>query len=485
VAFDPLHPNNFIRDVVVVSVADLLESVKTSNLSKQDLDYLIGHGAAEFYAGNNQAALDDFDKALKIAPKSAYLLSLRASAKIAMGDYKGGAADYALATEIKPEDSSLWSFRGAAEGASVMAAHKADPSICIENSYTTWKDQEFDPAMKSFERALSLNPNEASAYYCRGYLKMVKGDSKGALQDMLSASRIAPNDIDILIGVGIAQNTADKRDDSIATLSRVIELYPGCARAFNNRGVTRADQGDLNGGIIDFTKAIELRGDYAIAFLNRGFVRLGNGEAKEAIKDFETAYGLTKSRVLRLGCLTATANAKYMDGDIKGGEKDFSKALEIDPNDSAIYLNRARARLKSGNIPGAEQDVKKSETLDPGNAWNHLVRGAIKSAKQDPQRAITEYDMALRILPDSIFGYINRAMAKNALKDWSGTMEDANRVLTMNPDCHGGRTGPLYPRGSHRRFHTQSGQGLRGIPSCDRTQSPSRHGLLETRIQQE
>lgn len=434
VAFDPLHPNNFIRDVVVVSVADLLEAVKTSNLSKQDLDYLISHGAAEFYAGNNQAALDDFDKALKITPKSADLLSLRASAKIAMGDYKGGAADYVLATEIKPEDSSLWSFRGAAEGASVIAAHKADPSICIENSYTTWKDEEFDPAMKSFERALSLNPNEALACYCRGYLKMVKGDSKGALQDMLSASRIAPNDIDILIGVGIAQNTADKRDDSITTLSRAIRLYPGCARAFNNRGVTRADQGDLMGGITDFTKAIELRGDYAIAFLNRGFVRLGNGETKEAIKDFQTAYGLTKSRVLRLGCLTAMANAKYMDGDIKGGERDFAKALEIDPKDPAIYLNRAQTRLKAGNITAAEKDLKTSASMDPDNAWNHLLGGAIKAERKDYPGAIAEFNEALKIQPDLIFGLINRSMAKNALKDWHGSIEDANKALEMNPD---------------------------------------------------
>jgi tetratricopeptide (TPR) repeat protein len=86
-----------------------------------------------------------------------------------------------------------------------------------------------------------------------------------------------------------ANARADKGDwdGAIADYSEAILLNPQSAAAFNNRGNARADKGDLDGAIADYNEVIRLDPQFANAFYNRGVSRHAKGDLDGAIADLE------------------------------------------------------------------------------------------------------------------------------------------------------------------------------------------------------
>lgn len=67
--------------------------------------------------------------------------------------------------------------------------------------------------------------------------------------------------------------------------TEAIRLKPDYAKAFNNRGKTRSDKGDVEGAEQDYTEAIRFKPNYAIAYYNRGLARRTKGDVEGAWQD--------------------------------------------------------------------------------------------------------------------------------------------------------------------------------------------------------
>lgn len=82
----------------------------------------------------------------------------------------------------------------------------------------------YESAILNFNKAVTLNPKFAEAFYKRGNVKFSVKDYKGALEDYNEA----------------------------------IKLNPKFAEAYHNRGLIKYNRGDLKSGQIDFTIAARL-----------------------------------------------------------------------------------------------------------------------------------------------------------------------------------------------------------------------------------
>jgi tetratricopeptide (TPR) repeat protein len=122
-------------------------------------------------------------------------------------------------------------------------------------------------ALAAYDRAISLDPNYATAYNNRGILKEEK------LQDVTGA---------------------------LADYNRSITVQPRFAVAFNNRGKLKRDRlGDFRGALADYSQAIILDNSYAQAYYNRGVLHKENFiEADAAIRDFQQAARLFREQEL-------------------------------------------------------------------------------------------------------------------------------------------------------------------------------------------
>jgi tetratricopeptide (TPR) repeat protein len=90
---------------------------------------------------------------------------------------------------------------------------------------------------------------------------------------------------------GYAGKYFENYEETIKEFDRVIELEPGYAGAYYNRGCINRE-GDKKRAIRDFSKAIKLKSDYAEAYNNRGSLHEDIGNYKQAIRDFSKAIKL-------------------------------------------------------------------------------------------------------------------------------------------------------------------------------------------------
>ena len=130
---------------------------------------------------------------------------------------------------------------------------------------------------------------------------------------------------------------------------------------------------------------------------------------------------------------------KYEQGDYQGAIADYTKALEINPDDVKAYSNRGVAKRKLKDYQGAITDYNKVIDIDPQEATAYSNRGNIKGDLKDYQGAIADYDKAIKISPQYATAYYNRGVTKRKLKDAQGAIADYTKALEINPqypDAH-------------------------------------------------
>jgi len=135
----------------------------------------------------------------------------------------------------------------------------------------------------------------------------------------------------------------------IATLLLVLFSFSVSAQSakdFYNRGVDKANAGDIKGAVSAFDEAIRLDPQNAIYYYNRG-------------------------------------TAKFYLNDFKSAIADLDNAASIEPNDSRIYSNRGAARLSMDDPKGAIFDFDKAIKLDANSARDYFMRGQAKIGLTD------------------------------------------------------------------------------------------------------
>ena len=126
-----------------------------------------------FYAGQTdmEAALRDFDTALSLNPHFIPPLLARAKIHKFQNDLSGALADYSEAIRLKPKTAAAWAERG----------------------YVRLLQRDYESAVKDEAEAIRLDPKLARAYFLRGAAFGDLGNSSGAVSDITTAVALDPS----------------------------------------------------------------------------------------------------------------------------------------------------------------------------------------------------------------------------------------------------------------------------------------------------
>ena len=101
---------------------------------------------------------------------------------------------------------------------------------------------------------------------------------------------------------------------------------------------------------------------------------------------------------------------------------------------ATIYFNSGEAKYDQEDYQGALADYTKSIEINPNDAFAYVRRGEIYQTLKDYQSAIAEYDKALEIDSQIAGAYINRGSAKNALNDYQEALNDLQKGFEITPN---------------------------------------------------
>lgn len=152
---------------------------------------------------------------------------------------------------------------------------------------------------------VDLNPDpeltrprlNAEDHFARGNLAYLEGDYESALIDYEWAIQLNPGHAAAYNNRGVAYYYSGQLDRARRDYNEAVRLDPRYATSYMNRGIVRTAQGDLDGALVDFSEAIRLNPAYALAYLNRGVTWRLKHDLERANRDYR--------RYLELGGIQA------------------------------------------------------------------------------------------------------------------------------------------------------------------------------------
>lgn len=194
-------------------------------------------GNAKDDAGDKQGAIEDYTKAIEIAPNYITAYYNRAIVKSSMGNKKGAIKDYTKVIELEPHKSGAYYGRGNAR------AFLGDKKGGIAD----------------LTKVIELDPKDVDAYVNRGVMKCEMGDLEGGISDYrLAIQNHCKPDANLYNNLGRALYDLEHFKESAEAYGEGIKYFPKDYRLYYGRGLARKRTGDKKGACEDWMKSSEL-----------------------------------------------------------------------------------------------------------------------------------------------------------------------------------------------------------------------------------
>jgi len=145
---------------------------------------------------------------------------------------------------------------------------------------------------------------------------------------------------------------------------------------------------------------------------------------------------ITGKEVLKMDAAAymESGNEKWENGDREGAIDDFTKAIEIEPNNHSIYYWRARVKVELHDYFGSIDDYSKAieKCIDKSYFLDYYCsRGHAKTEMNDDEGAIQDYLKAIDIAPDYFLPYAWLGKIYCKRKDYSKAVEYLDQCVKV------------------------------------------------------
>ncbi|MFM7734099.1 MAG: tetratricopeptide repeat protein, partial [Cyanobium sp.] len=219
-----------------------------------------------------------------------------------------------------------------------------------------------DEANELLGRALEFDPQAPLAWFNRGVVLALQGDSAAA----------------------------------VASCRRCLELEPGQAQAAFSLGLLLYGQGELAAAEQALRTALALNPHDPETHSNLAGVLLEQDQIPEAIACCRTALALQPDHA---GAHSNLGAAQLLQGDYAVAIRSCREAIRLQPEAAAARDTLANALLELGEHDEALSQFQQALALQPEFAQGHYNLGTAQLRLRQPGRAIASYEAALRIRP--------------------------------------------------------------------------------------
>ncbi|MEO1506185.1 MAG: tetratricopeptide repeat protein [Cyanobacteria bacterium J06633_23] len=280
------------------------------------------------------------------------------------GDYGGAIATLDTLLQIDPNQPKLWYTKA------IALLSLKQPTAAIV----------------AIEQALRLNPNMAIAHRLLAKAYRQTGDTSAAIMAYKQATRLYVK-------------TQDKTNAQ-ACLAEIESLRPNAEPLISSKGflddaIAAAQQGNYRKALQDLNWLLQLDPHNVEALVQRSFAHAQCHNADASIKDIAKAMELAgQAPTIQL----KRGEIYLLLGHIESAIADFSALLEnkaIDP--APIYYLRGRAFQDIHSLEQAFKDFSEALEKQPNNANYHQARGQICEDQGHLKESLTDYRQAQRL----------------------------------------------------------------------------------------
>lgn len=167
------------------------------------------------------------------------------------------------------------------------------------------KASRYKEGLEYFDRVIEADPDNALAYYNRGYCYYSMKQYDKANVEFDQAIELNPRDSISYLYKGLIKYFQQDYTGSIEFYNKALEIYPRYPMALYNRGISKGQLNDYSGAIADFTECLKYNPDFPDAIYNRGLAWYFSKQPQKACEDWQKAKELGSfqaSEAVRLYC---------------------------------------------------------------------------------------------------------------------------------------------------------------------------------------
>lgn len=123
----------------------------------------------------------------------------------------------------------------------------------------------------------------------------------------------------------------------------------------------------------------------------------------------------------------------HLRGDYDRALADFTRALQLDPQNVVIYTRRSEIYRYRKDYDRALADLDEAIRIDPEFADAYAERGGIRREQGDLAQALADLNEALRLKPGRADFYETRGVTYGMLGDMSEATRDFRKTLELAP----------------------------------------------------
>jgi tetratricopeptide (TPR) repeat protein len=306
-------------------------------------DRLTNLGSAYMGLDRYMEALNEFDKCIELFPEEIPAYLERADYYEHFKEYGKALADYNEVLRIDPQN--------------IKALVKRGRCFQLMQDYT--KD------LPDLEHVLSIQPKNAAAYKYIGLHAAHIGDLNKAASDLDTSISLNPSDAQayeehakVLVSMGNIKGAIKDYDKLALVTTFVPELS-----FYIHRSNLRMQASDFDGALDDLNNAMQQdTANSSTYLLKRADCFAGLKRYKDAIADTVKVLGLEPGNI---EALLKHARYNWQNGNKITAMEDFFRALKLNPRYPNTYVQRGLCFLEDGQIDAAERDFSDAVEIDP------------------------------------------------------------------------------------------------------------------------
>ena len=465
------------------TVAALADADKSISLSKTNADAFALRAAIKMqYNKEYEAALADFDSAIKLEPQYAPYFINRAFAKYSLDDYFGAMADYDYAVSLDPTNVVARFNRGLLL-AQVRDNNKAisDFSFVIEmepkNVMARYNRAELYAATRQYALAVAdydvvidASPEMAGLYYARSECKRLSGDIAGGERDYNKSQALyrarkkrgakgtgtpaadsanaadenpagegAPDDEEVkamfqtLLTVEPETNEKPRYDNK--TRGRIQDSnfrIDAAPMFFISYYYSLSDLNNVSNFAREITDLNEMKVLAAPLYLTNVSQSLSEEEISRHFNSINYYTGLISNNPGRSIDYFARAIDFFLVKNYDAALADLNRAIALSPDFTLAYFARANVRmsihLASQARPAASSPQTGAALPDAG------AMIAEKRALNDIREVIADLDEVISRSPQFIYAYYNKGCALYMMRDYTSSISAFSKAVELKRD---------------------------------------------------
>lgn len=307
---------------------------------------------------------------------------------------------------------------------------RASAGDWVKDGVVKFERGQYVEAIRCFERAITIEPTHAKAWYNKGYALSKMERDEDAVKCFEKALSLDSKHYKAWNYRGEAQQNLGLYEEAIESFNQALSLNSTTSWIWSNKGLAFTYLGDNKEALRCYDNALKLDGKDTQTLYYRSNALFHMGRYEDALRNLDTVLNIEQNNALAWNekglCLHNLG--RYDEAIVC-----YSKAIEHNNNFPSAWNNMCATLIDLSRLEDALRCVEKALDLDNNNAFSWNLMGIIHCTLGRHDEAIRCYNRSLNIEPDFAIVWGNKGISLKELGRYDEAIICCDKVLEL--DC--------------------------------------------------